>query len=81
VDTFLLFVMAGLLTGWLAGKLIKYRRLGTLGSMVVGVLGAMFGGYVYDLTGLEISGLLGTIIAALFGAVVMLFGARILDQA
>ena len=72
MDSFLVFLVVGMLAGWLAGKVIKNYRLGLLGSLVIGVLGAMLGGFILEFMGISSGGLAGTFISALVGAIVLL---------
>ncbi|MCA9304509.1 MAG: GlsB/YeaQ/YmgE family stress response membrane protein [Phycisphaerales bacterium] len=67
------FLLIGLLSGWIAGMLMKGRGFGLLGNMVVGILGAVAGGFLFDLVGLTWGGTLGAIGTSVIGAVVLLF--------
>ena len=72
MDSFLVFLIVGMLAGWLASKVIKNYRVGLLGSLVLGVLGAMLGGFILEFIGISSGGLVGTFISALVGAIVLL---------
>ncbi len=68
----LLFLLIGLLAGWIAAKLIRGGGLGLIGDLVVGVIGAVIGGFLLGLLGIVTVGLIGELIAAVIGAVVFL---------
>ena len=39
----LLFLLIGLVAGWLAGQIMKGKGFGLVGNLIVGVIGAFFG--------------------------------------
>lgn len=67
----LLFLIVGLVAGWLAGKLTKGKGFGVLGDVVIGVIGAYIGGFLFRQVGLAAGGMLGSIVVATVGAVVL----------
>ena len=69
----LLFLLIGLMAGWLAGKIMKGKGFGFIGNLVVGVIGAFIGGIVFDLLGIAAIGIIGSLIAALVGALILLW--------
>ena len=81
---FLLFLMIGLLAGWLGGQLIKdqrfkNQRFGPYGILTVGVIGAVLGGILYslfDFAGVVPTGsLIGALLTASAGAAALLWWA------
>ena len=68
-----LFLLIGLIAGWLAGKIMKGKGFGFIGNLVVGVIGAFIGGIVFDLLGIAAIGIIGSLIAALIGALILLW--------
>jgi len=69
---FIIFLIVGLVAGWLASVLVRGRGLGLIGNLVVGVIGAFLGGFLLRAVGLAAFGLIGSIIQATIGAVVLL---------
>lgn len=69
----LYFLIVGIVSGWLAGKLMKGSGFGLVGNLVVGVIGALVGGLLFDLLDVSAGGLLGNIIMATVGAIVLLW--------
>lgn len=81
---FFLFLVIGVVAGWLAGRLIKDKRMsdkrfGRYGILGVGVLGALVGGVAYaifDSAGIVPTGsLIGAMMMASAGAAGLLWGA------
>ena len=69
-----LFLLIGILAGWIAGKLIQGGGFGLIGNMVVGVVGAVLGGYVLGAAGIDLGGFFGQLVTAVLGALILLFG-------
>jgi uncharacterized membrane protein YeaQ/YmgE (transglycosylase-associated protein family) len=68
------WILVGLIAGWIAGKLVEGHGFGLLGDTVVGIVGAIIGGIIggalfgWDVTGFNLS----TIILSVIGAVILL---------
>ncbi len=77
---FVVFLLIGMVAGWLASVLVRGRGLGVIGDIVVGVVGAFVGGFVFRVVGLESFGLLGAVIRATVGAVVLLAIIKVLRR-
>ncbi len=69
----IIFLVIGILVGWLAGVIVKGHGLGTLGDMVVGVIGSFVGGFIFDIFGLTSYGSWGAFVTSVIGAVIFLF--------
>ena len=69
---FIIFLIVGLVAGWLASIIVRGRGLGLIGNLVVGVIGAFLGGFLLRAVGLAAFGLIGSVIQATIGAVVLL---------
>ncbi len=80
-ESLVLFLVIGLLAGWLAGNIMKGGGFGLVGDLVVGVIGAFLGGWIFSLLGIASYGLLGMLIMALVGALVLLFLIRLVKTA
>jgi uncharacterized membrane protein YeaQ/YmgE (transglycosylase-associated protein family) len=82
LETFLLWIVIGLIAGWLASAVVG-GGFGLIGDIVVGVVGAFVGGFVFR--ALHISspfgGIAGTIFVAFIGAVVLLLLLRLIRSA
>lgn len=69
---FLSWVIVGLITGWLTGKLVREGGYGPIVNTVMGVGGAVAGGFVARLASApNYRGLAYTTVAAILGAVIV----------
>jgi len=68
-----LFLLIGLLAGWLAGKIMKGRGFSLFGNLAVGVVGALLGGLLFRILGIATTNIIGSIVTAIVGAIVLLF--------
>jgi len=75
-----IFLLIGLVAGWLAGVITKGRGFGLVGDLVVGVVGAFVGGFVFRFLGIGAGGVLGEILVATAGAVLLLFLIRLVKR-
>jgi uncharacterized membrane protein YeaQ/YmgE (transglycosylase-associated protein family) len=82
LETFLLWIVIGLVAGWLASAIVG-GGYGIVGDIIVGVVGAFIGGLIFR--GLDIrapwGGLPGTIFVAFIGALVLLVVLRVIRAA
>ena len=78
---FLIWIISGILAGWLAGLFIKGRGFGLIGDLVIGLLGGFIGGWLAGLFGLQAVSWLGNIITAALGGVVLVVIVRVLRRA
>ncbi len=76
-----LFLLIGLVAGWLAGVLMKGRGFGLVGNLVLGVVGAFLGGYVLDLFNINLQIPFARLFTALIGAVIVLGALNIVKRA
>ncbi len=74
-------VLVGILTGWLASKLVHGKGMGLIPDMVVGILGALLGGVLAHFFHLPMDNGLETFGVYLLGSVVLLVGIRLLKPA
>lgn len=77
----IMWAIAALLAGWLAGHLVRGHGFGCLGDILLGLVGAVVGLVVLSLLPLHISGtlgFLGTLVVAFFGALILAAIGRLL---
>ena len=66
------WLIIGVVSGWLAGLLVRGRGYGFIGDIVLGVIGALIGRWLAARFGLHVgNGVLSSIAAATVGAVVL----------
>jgi uncharacterized membrane protein YeaQ/YmgE (transglycosylase-associated protein family) len=69
----LVWIIVGLVAGFLASHFVKGGGYGLIGDLVVGLLGALLGGFLIGFFVHTTVGLLGSIVVAFIGAVILLF--------
>jgi uncharacterized membrane protein YeaQ/YmgE (transglycosylase-associated protein family) len=81
MQTFLIWIVIGLVAGWLASAVVG-GGYGLVGDIVVGIVGAFLGGFVFRSLHLRtpFHGLASTIFVAFIGAVLLLLVLRLLRR-
>ncbi len=77
----LLFLVIGIVAGFLAGKIMKGSGFGLIGDLIIGVIGSFIGVWVFGLLGISSGGILGLLIAAIVGALLLLYIIRLAKSA
>jgi uncharacterized membrane protein YeaQ/YmgE (transglycosylase-associated protein family) len=74
----IVWIIVGLVAGWLAGQIMKGSGYGLIGDLILGLVGAVVGGWLVGLVApaAEPSGFFGSVIVATLGAVALIFIAR-----
>ena len=67
----LLWLISGIIAGWLTGVVMKGGGFGLIGDLIVGLLGGLIGGFLAGLVGVEPTNWLGQILIAVLGGVVL----------
>ncbi|MCC8941989.1 GlsB/YeaQ/YmgE family stress response membrane protein [Bradyrhizobium sp. Arg68] len=81
-ESLVVILLAGLIAGWLAGKIVAGGGFGLIGDIAVGIVGAFIGSWLLLRLGIHIgSGFINTIIVATIGAVVLVLIIRLLSGA
>lgn len=79
---FLVWILVGLIAGWLASHVMKGGGYGVLVDIILGILGGVVGGWVFGLLGIwPGGGIIGAIIVAFVGAVILVGITRFLRKA
>lgn len=76
-ERLILFLVIGVLAGFLAGKIMKGGGYGLVGDLIVGVIGSFIGVWVFGLFGIEEGGILGLLVASVIGALLLLYVIRL----
>jgi len=76
----ILFLVVGLVAGWLAGRIMKGAGFGLVGDLIVGVIGAFIGVWLFGLLGISAGGIIGLLVVALVGALVLLYVIRMVKR-
>ena len=77
----LIWLISGIIAGWLAGVIVKGRGFGIIGDFIIGLIGGVIGGWLAGLLGLSTSGWLGQVLVAAGGGVVLVLIIRAIRRA
>jgi uncharacterized membrane protein YeaQ/YmgE (transglycosylase-associated protein family) len=76
------WLVVGVIAGWLAGTAVKGGGFGVPGDIVVGIVGALIGGWLLPQLGIKIGiGLVSDLINATVGAVIFLLILKMVRRA
>jgi uncharacterized membrane protein YeaQ/YmgE (transglycosylase-associated protein family) len=79
MENILIFILVGLIAGFLASKVVLGKGRGWFLDIVIGILGAVLGGWLADLLHISIGyGIFGQIAVAFVGALILLIVWRLL---
>jgi uncharacterized membrane protein YeaQ/YmgE (transglycosylase-associated protein family) len=74
----LMWILVGLVAGWLAGRVMRGRGYGLIGDIVLGIIGAFVGSLGAGQLGIQGEvGLLGSLLVAFVGAMIVIAIARL----
>jgi uncharacterized membrane protein YeaQ/YmgE (transglycosylase-associated protein family) len=79
IETAIVWLLVGLVSGWLASQLVRGGGSGAVTDIVVGIVGAFIGGLVFRSAGWHVpfGGYAGVIFVAFCGAVILLLVMRL----
>jgi uncharacterized membrane protein YeaQ/YmgE (transglycosylase-associated protein family) len=79
---FIVWILVGLIAGWMAGKVMKGGGYGPMVDIILGILGGVVGGWVFGILGIwPGGGIIGAILVAFVGAVILIWLTRLLRKA
>jgi uncharacterized membrane protein YeaQ/YmgE (transglycosylase-associated protein family) len=79
LENIAVFILVGLVAGFLASLVVMGRGRGWFWNLIIGILGAILGGWLAGLLHLSIGyGIFGQIVIAFVGAVILLLIWRLL---
>ena len=82
VESLIIFIVVGVIAGWLAGQVMRGVGFGLIGDLIIGVIGAVIAGWLFPRLGVSLGGgILGAIIAAAIGAIILLVVVRVIRRA
>jgi uncharacterized membrane protein YeaQ/YmgE (transglycosylase-associated protein family) len=78
IETVIIWLLVGLVSGWLASQVVRGGGSGAVTDIIVGIVGAFIGGLVFRSAGWHVpfGGYGGVIFVAFCGAVVLLLVMR-----
>ena len=69
----IMFLLVGLIAGWIASNVMEGHGFGGVGDIIVGIIGAFVGGFIFDVFGVVTYGFWGNVAMSAIGAIVFLF--------
>jgi uncharacterized membrane protein YeaQ/YmgE (transglycosylase-associated protein family) len=82
VESLIIFIIVGVVAGWLAGQVMRGGGFGLVGDLTVGVVGAVIAGLLFPMLGVSLgSGIVMAIIASAIGAIILLAVVRLVRRA
>jgi len=77
-ESLIIFILVGVIAGWLAGQIVQGAGFGLINDLVIGVIGAFIGGWLLPRLGVHFGyGIVAAIIDATIGAIVLLLALRV----
>ncbi|MDE6298387.1 MAG: GlsB/YeaQ/YmgE family stress response membrane protein [Muribaculaceae bacterium] len=70
---FIWYILIGLVSGAVAGKLMRGGGFGWLVNLVVGIIGGVLGGWIFGILGIHTSSIIGSLITSVVGAIFLLW--------
>ncbi len=76
----LLWIISGIIAGWLTGVIMKGGGYGLVGDLIVGLIGGLIGGFLAGAFGIAPANWLGQIVIAVVGGVVLVALLRMFNR-
>jgi uncharacterized membrane protein YeaQ/YmgE (transglycosylase-associated protein family) len=76
----LIWIISGIVAGWIAGLLVRGRGFGLIGDLIIGLIGGLIGGWLAGLLGIQASGWIAQILVAAIGGVVLVAVIRLIRR-
>ena len=71
--SFIWYILIGLVSGAVAGKLMRGGGFGWLVNLIVGIIGGVLGGLLFGILGIHTSSIIGSLITSVVGAIFLLW--------
>jgi len=79
LELLVMWVLVGLLAGWLAGFVMKGGGYGLIGDIALGLVGSLLGSWIFRILGVATgAGLLTAVVVAFIGAVLVIGAQRVI---
>ena len=72
------WIIVGLVSGWLAGKIINGVGYGMFCDIMLGLVGGVIGGIIFEILGVRAHNFVGAVLMSTAGATALVIGTRIL---
>jgi uncharacterized membrane protein YeaQ/YmgE (transglycosylase-associated protein family) len=71
------WILIGLISGWLAGKILNGDGYGMMADIGLGLLGGVIGGMIFAVLGVSAHNFIGAILMSTAGATALIIATRI----
>ncbi|HLX04013.1 MAG TPA: hypothetical protein VKR28_00700, partial [Candidatus Binatus sp.] len=72
------WILIGLISGWLAGKVLNGNGYGMMADIGLGLLGGVIGGMIFAVLGIQAHNFIGAILMSTAGATTLVIATRII---
>jgi uncharacterized membrane protein YeaQ/YmgE (transglycosylase-associated protein family) len=72
------WILVGLISGWLAGKILNGNGYGMMADIGLGLLGGVAGGMIFAILGVQAHNFIGMILMSTAGATALVIATRII---
>jgi uncharacterized membrane protein YeaQ/YmgE (transglycosylase-associated protein family) len=72
------WILIGLISGWLAGKILNGNGYGMMADIGLGLLGGVIGGMIFEILGVRAHNFIGAILMSTAGATALVIATRII---
>ncbi|MGD1026508.1 GlsB/YeaQ/YmgE family stress response membrane protein [Candidatus Binatus soli] len=72
------WILIGLISGWLAGKILNGDGYGMMADIALGLLGGVIGGMIFAVLGVQAHNFVGAILMSTAGATALVIATRII---
>jgi uncharacterized membrane protein YeaQ/YmgE (transglycosylase-associated protein family) len=82
-EAVIIWILIGIIAGWIAGKVVQGSGFGLVGDMVVGIIGAVIAGWLLPrlgITSIVRQPLVDNVIFAAIGAIILLVVLRLIKR-
>ena len=83
IESLIIWLVIGLIAGWIAGKVVRGSGFGILGDMIVGIVGAVIAGWLFPKLGIGAivaQPFINNVIFAAIGAIILLLVLRLVRR-
>ncbi len=72
------WIFIGLISGWLAGKIVNGNGYGVMADIALGLIGGIVGGTIFAILGVQAHNFVGSILMSTAGATTLVIATRII---
>ncbi len=77
---FLIWIISGIVAGWLTGLVMRGHGFGIIGDLIIGLIGGVIGGSLARVVGIFPTGWIGHILVAAVGGIILVAVIRALRR-